>query len=225
MTRQRSSVLLILGASILGCAVMALVDAVWQPGYLIKSGIKLVLFLLLPLICARLNTGVELRPLFRPDRRALKLAALLGGGVFALILTAYFTIGRFFDLSAITSALTAGVGVTGDNFLFVALYISFVNSLLEEFFFRGFLFLGLLRQTSRPFSYTVSAALFALYHIAMMIGWGSPALIGLILAGLAAGALIFNRLNEASGCIYPSWLVHLCANLAINTIGIMLFRA
>ena len=38
----------------------------------------------------------------------------------------------------LTAALTAGTGVRRENFLWVALYISFVNSLLEEFFFRPF---------------------------------------------------------------------------------------
>ena len=32
------------------------------------------------------------------------------------------------------------MGVNAGNFVFVALYISIVNSLLEEFFFRGFAF-------------------------------------------------------------------------------------
>ena len=38
-----------------------------------------------------------------------------------------------------------------------------------------------------------------------------------------AGGCIFNFLNEKCGNIYPSWLVHLCANLAINTVGFILF--
>ena len=59
----------------------------------------------------------------------------------------------------------------------------------------------------------------------MMIGWGSRPLILLILAALFVGGVIFNLLNEKSRCIYPSWLVHLCANLAINTIGFILFAA
>ncbi|NMO95148.1 hypothetical protein [Paenibacillus lemnae] len=36
--------------------------------------------------------------------------------------------------------------------------------------------------------------------------------------------LLFNWLNEKNGNIYASWMVHMCANLAINTIGFMLFE-
>lgn len=215
-------------AGLIGCAAMALVDGLWQPGYWVKSAVKLGLFLALPLAAAALGARDTLRALprlFRPQRRTLRRAVWLGLGVFAVILGGYYTLGRFFDLTAITGALGDNVGVTGANFAFVAIYISFVNSLLEEFFFRGFLFLGMLDGAPRWLAHGYSAGLFALYHIAMMFGWGSPALIVLILAALFVGGLIFNRLNKASRCIWPSWLVHLCANLAINTIGFILFAA
>ena len=128
-----------------------------------------------------------------------------------------------FDFSGITSALTNNIGVNGDNFIFVSLYISFVNSLLEEFFFRGFSFLTLRRISSSKFAYIFSAAVFSLYHVAMMIGWFSAGVFIIILAGLFAGGLIFNYLNDKSGTIYPSWFVHMFANFAINTVGFILF--
>lgn len=215
-------------AGLVGCGAMALVDGFWQPGYWIKSAVKILLFLALPVGAAALGARDTLRALprlFRPERRALTLAVGLGLGVFAVILGGYYALGRFFDLTAITGALGSNVGVTGGNFLFVAIYISLVNSLLEEFFFRGFLFHGLREGMPRAFAHAFSAGLFALYHIAMMLGWGSPALILLILAALFAGGLIFNLLGEKSRSVLPSWLVHLCANLAINTIGFILFAA
>ena len=128
-----------------------------------------------------------------------------------------------FDFSSITSSLTKNIGVTGENFVFVSLYISFVNSLLEEFFFRGFAFITLKRITSRRFAYLFSAAVFAVYHIAMMIGWFSLDVFIIIMVGLFAGGIIFNYLNEKSATVYPSWLVHMFANFAINTVGFILF--
>jgi membrane protease YdiL (CAAX protease family) len=119
--------------------------------------------------------------------------------------------------------LTENIGVTGKNFLFVSLYISFVNSLLEEFFFRGFAFLTLQRSVGKKFAYVFSAASFALYHIAMMIGWFSIGLFLLVMAGLFIGGLLLNYLNAKSQTVYPSWLVHMFANFAINTIGFLLF--
>ena len=45
-----------------------------------------------------------------------------------------------------------------------------------------------------------------------------------LLAGLFVGGCIFNYLNEKSESIYTSWITHMFANFAINTVGFMLFR-
>ena len=210
----------IVAAVLLGCAVMAFVDGVAQPGYLIKSLVKLALFITLALLC-----GVDLRALFHPEKRGLAVSLALGAGVYAVVLGAYFTLRGVFDSSALTAALTAQTGVTRENFLFVSLYISFVNSLLEEFFFRGFAFLTLRRYASRAFACWFSALAFAVYHLAMMRGWFSVWVTLLALLGLTAGGLIFNRVDEADGTVYRSWLVHMFANFATNTVGFLLFAA
>ena len=57
----------------------------------------------------------------------------------------------------------------------------------------------------------------------MMIGWFGIGIVLLALAGLYVGGVIFNILNEKSENIYASWLSHMFANFAINTIGFILF--
>lgn len=214
----------ILGILLIGCAVMAVVDGVIQPGYAVKSLVKLLLFLGLPLRWSR-RAGISLRPLFARPRQGLGLAVCTGIGVFAVILGGFFLTRNLFDFSGLTAALTAGTGVRRENFLWVALYISFVNSLLEEFFFRGFGFLLLRRFLPRTRALGLSCLAFALYHVAMTLGWyGLPVLL-LTLAGLAAGGWIFCRLDEYSSSLWLSWVVHLGANLATNAIGFLLFAA
>ena len=52
-----------------------------------------------------------------------------------------------------------------------------------------------------------------------MIGASFPLpLLLLALIGLAAGGCIFNYVDEKSGTIYPSWVIHMFADLAIMTI-------
>ena len=205
------------------CAVMAVVDGVIQPHYWIKSAVKLVLFLCLPLAYAHFNCDIDIKSLFVANKRGMKLAFGLCIPVFAVIMAAYLLLKDVFDFSAVTGALTGNIGVDKNNFVFVALYISFVNSLLEEFFFRGFAFLSLKKFASPRFAYAFSAAVFALYHIAIMTGWFSVWVFVITVAGLFAGGLIFNWLNAKSDNIYTSWFVHMFANFAINTIGFMLF--
>jgi membrane protease YdiL (CAAX protease family) len=214
----------VLAASLLCCAVMTVVDGLWQPGYVIKSLVKVSLFLLIPFLCSLFHRGIAFRSLFRVTKKGFCLAVGLGLAVFGVILGGYFLLSPYFDFSKIASSLTASTGVDKSNFLFVALYISFVNSLLEEVFFRGFVFTNLKTSCHRWFAHGFSALLFSLYHTAMMLGWFSLPLFLLVLVGLAVGGVIFNLLNEKGGTIFVSWIVHMFANFAINTIGFLLLK-
>ena len=208
---------------VLACAIMGLVDAVIQPGYVVKSLIKVILFLLIPILYSLFTKDDSIRKLFRADRKGIFLALTIGVVLYGVILGAYFLARNVFDFSALTKSLTRTTGVNQSNFLWVSLYISFVNSLLEEFFFRGFAFLTLQKVTSKTFAYLFSSITFALYHIAMMIGWFGVPVILLSLLGLFAGGLIFDKFDDGKGNIYLSWLIHMFANFAINTIGFILF--
>ena len=215
--------ILMIGLIVIFCGFMAVIDGVLKVDYAVKSIIKLALFLILPVIYSLFDKDINIKELFIPRKRGIKRSIILGISVYGIILGGYLLLKHIFDFSAITGALTKNIGVSGENFIFVSLYISFVNSLLEEFFFRGFAFLNLKRISGRRVAYLFSATVFAVYHIAMMVGWFRPAVFLIVMAGLFAGGLIFNYLNEKSGTVYPSWLVHMFANFAINTIGFMLF--
>ena len=207
----------------LACIVMGIVDAFIQPGYVIKSAIKILLFLLLPLFYAWFSKDDSVKSLFIPNRKGLALSIGVGIGIYIVVLGAYLLFKDIFDFSALTSSLNESTGVNKDNFIWVALYISFINSLLEEFFFRGFLFIALKQYTTRTFAYVFSALMFSLYHVAIMIGWFGLPVIILSLIGLFIGGLIFDRFDENQENIYLSWLIHMFANFATNTIGFMLF--
>ncbi len=204
------------------CLLMAIVDILKAP-YLLKSFIKIFLFLVFPFIYSRYDNTVNLKLLFKANKQGLVIAFLSGISVFVFILGAYFLLGPFFDLSNITLSLTKNIGVNKNNFFLISIYISFVNSLLEEFFFRGFSFFTLKENSSRKFAYIFSSLIFALYHVAIMIGWFDIKLFALTLSGLFIGALIFNYFNEKYKNIYISWLIHMFANFAINSIGFILF--
>ena len=221
---KKRSIMLILVVTMICCLVMALVDGVLRPGYAVKSAIKVAMFMLVPLIASRMERSVLYLQLLRPKKKGLLPAIALGVGIYAVILGGYFLVSPFFDFSKIAGALTNNAGVTKENFLYVSLYISFANSFLEEFFFRGFVFTNLKQFSGKKLAYIFSATAFSLYHVAMMIGWFSPALFLLVMIGLAAGGMIFNWLNEKLDTIYCSWLTHMFANFAINTIGFILLK-
>lgn len=207
---------------LISCIVMAVVDGIIQPGYATKSAIKMAMFLLLPFLAAKSDPNIDLKSILRFSKQGIGAALFVGMCIFALILGGYFIVSKFMDFTGIVGALSENAGVERKNFIFVALYISFVNSLLEEFFFRGFLFLNLKNQVNRCIAYLISSLSFSLYHVAMMIGWFNFWMFGLVLLGLMVGGCIFNFLDEKQGTIYTSWFTHMFANLAINTVGIIL---
>jgi membrane protease YdiL (CAAX protease family) len=223
VTTQKRNCRMVVLIIILACGIMAFVEAVMVPGYIVKSAIKFVLFLILPMLILSRQKEVALLNILRIKGKELLFPILLGIGVYVFIIAAYYTIGRLFDFSQVADAITGSSGVDKKEFVWVAFYISFVNSLLEEFFFRGIGFLLLSRFTTRRVAYVFSAAAFSLYHVAIMSSWFSIYLFLLLLVSLFVAGLLFDRLNEKSRTIYPSWLVHMCANIAINTIGFILF--
>jgi membrane protease YdiL (CAAX protease family) len=204
------------------CLAMAFVEIAMAPGYAAKSGIKALLFLGAPALFLLLSKQGSVSDLFRMKKGGWRFSALLAAGTFLGILGIYFLFGGFFDFSSVTPTLESQLGISGDNFIWVALYISFVNSLLEEFFFRGFAFLTLLRSSGRKTAYLFSASSFALYHVAIMNGWFAPGLMILLIGALFLAGVLFDYLDEKKGSILPSWMVHISANFAINTIGFIL---
>lgn len=207
--------------------LMSYVDGVIAPTYFIKSCIKICLFLVIPLCYFMFYHSEKnkalMRRLFVPKKRDFVYALLLGMGVYVVIMGAYMIFRRFIDLDTIKDSLASGMGVTADNFVYVALYISFINSLLEEFFFRGYAYIILKNETNSKFACIFSTILFAMYHVGMTSGWFGFYIYLLAMLGLFIGGCIFNVLNDHCGNIYPSWLVHMFANFAINTVGFILF--
>ncbi len=206
---------------ILCCILMAVVDGILQPGYWIKSAGKLLLFLGIPMVFLWPERKQAFTFLI-PDKGAILTGICLGLLTLGAILGGYRLIGEYIDLSSIPEALSGDAGITADNFVYVSIYICLCNSFLEEFFFRGFSYFYLRKHSSETFACIFSAAAFSVYHCAILDGWFSPALYALILLALFGCGVLFNLLDKRWERIWLSWLMHLCANLGINIIGMHL---
>lgn len=210
--------------TIISIAVMSIIDAIINPGYMYKSAIKIIMFLFIPLIYTFYDNNINLKDIFKvKSKKKLIIPAILGLLVYLIILSAYLILKKYIDLDSIKNILAENLKVNRNNFIFVALYISFINSLLEEFFFRGFIFLNLTKLITIKSAYIVSAFAFAIYHVGIMGSWFSLLIFALAMVGLFIGGVIFNYLNESNSNIYSSWLVHMMANFAINTVGLIMF--
>lgn len=207
--------------------LVTLVDAFLHPDYFTKIPVKILFFLILPLLFFVIFSEdfKGFKSLFALEFKGIAKALLLGVAVYAVIVGGYFALRGVIDFSNVTVSLTDNMGITAENFLYVSLYLSIINSFLEEFFFRGYGFVTLKKYVDKRFAYIFSPIMFAFYHTGMMWGMFDIFTFALLSFGLIIGGLIFNYLNDTNGTIYSSWLVHMFANFGINTVGFILFDA
>lgn len=223
-SKNRKTVMNITIILAISCMAMYMIDAYVTPTYFAKSIYKLSFFGIAPMIYCAIDKEIKVKDFFRlPTKKQALVSLVLGIGVYALILGGYFLLDSFIDLQNIAKQLSETMNVNKGNFLYVAFYIAIANSFLEEFFFRGFAFLTYKKFLNKNVAYFISALAFALYHIAMLKNWFSLLLYVLAIVGLFIAGIIFNFLDEKSSNIYNSWLVHMFANFAINTVGLMMF--
>ncbi|MFI3254269.1 MAG: CPBP family intramembrane glutamic endopeptidase [Eubacteriales bacterium] len=221
--KKSKEIALILCLSLVACGIIGYFDGFAPIPYLYKACGKICLFVGTPLLYWKLCPHFSYRPLFRLEKEPLFLAGMLGCAVLFLILGTYFLLGAFLDLSAVTGELEERMNINKSNFIAVAVYIAVCNSFLEEFFFRGFLFFRLKALSTGMFAHLASSIIFSLYHVAIMVTWFDWWVFAVCILALVVGGVIFNFLDEKTESLYPSWLTHGCANIAINSIGMFLF--
>ncbi len=215
-------VLKILLLSLVGVAIIGYFDGFAPIPYLWKACGKIVLFLSVPLVYGKLTPSVDYKTLFKLQKQPLLVGGALGFGVICLILGTYFLLFPYLDFSAVEGQLDLRMNINESNFMIVAVYIALCNSFLEEFYFRGFLFFRLKAVSSPLFAHGASSVIFALYHVAIMVTWFDWWVFALCMLALVIGGVLFNLLDDGTESLYPSWLTHGCANVAINSIGAML---
>lgn len=205
------------------CLSMAFIEIGLHAKYLTKSIAKWLLFVGVPVLYLTKFRDRNMLPSLKPDRNKLFLAFGLGLVVYGFILGGYFIFRSIFDFSNIVGDLEKGEGINRSNFIYVAIYISFINSLLEEFFFRIFIYFHLKQWIGQKYAMFLSAITFSLYHVAILDSWFSPFFTALLIFGLLVAGYIFIWINEKTESVYSSWIIHMFANFATNTIGLLLF--
>lgn len=186
--------------------------------YITKTIAKVLLFLGIPLILFYKNGFSFLH--FRKVDRQSSSASIIGGiAIVTIIVISFIKLRTFIDIDALILSL-AEIGVTASTFPFVAAYILFGNSLLEEFFFRGLLPSFFNRLWYRIL---IPSLLFAIYHITIFLTWFSLPLLALAVFGLWIGGIIFQLVNEKSRTILPSWTIHMFADIGVLLVGIYMF--
>ncbi len=218
MEKRHVKSLYLIVSVIISCVVMAVIETVIEPAYFVKSALKIVFFLILPVIILKTQKEKVFSASFILDKKSLLGLSALGVVIYAIIMAAFALTRGIFDYASLVDSLSSDQNVSQNSFVPVALYISFCNSLLEEFLFRFVAFIKLSEYTTKKTAYIFSSVAFSLYHVAM-IGASFPMpLLLLSVVGLAFGGAIFNYVDDRGGNIYNSWFIHMFADFAIMTI-------
>lgn len=209
-------------AGVIFLVCMIVTEQVLQPAYWLKSLIKLALTVLLISIgCAATKSGLKACIRFNPLHKAGRLIAVMLA-VIPAVLLGFLLLQGHLDLPAIRQNLMAKEQLTKENCLFVFAYIALCNSFLEEAFFRSFLTESFRRAGCPKTGVVCSALLFAVYHLGIVDSWLSLPMLILCIGLLFCAALFLQSVCSYYDSVRASWLVHGCANLAINTVGILL---
>jgi uncharacterized protein len=213
----------ILNYFVVGSFALILMDIILSFEYWQKSLVKIVIFAFIPLIIKYRYSDLQFFKANHWKSKVVYQSILYGLVIYFLILGSFILIQPFLSFEAIKTSLLNNVNVTRNNFIYIALYISIINSWIEEFFFRGFGFYGVKPILGKIKTYLISSMFFAIYHIGIIGDWAHPILVIISIIGLFFVGIFFILLNERNNNFVSSWMVHMFANLAINTIGLHMF--
>jgi membrane protease YdiL (CAAX protease family) len=167
----------------------------------------------------------------RPNLQLPSSKWLIGGGLFGLAVAAaatalYFGVlkpeGMFDAPAAAVRAKVESFGAASPPmFLLLALFYSTIHSLLEEYYWRWFVFRQLDRWIKLPAAIAISSIAFAAHHVLVLAHYfgGTSPLTWLFTAAVAIGGAIWAWFYRASGSIYAPWLSHAIVDAAIFAVG------
>ena len=153
-------------------------------------------------------------------RRALPMGLLVGVGIVGVMWIVMLTPCRDVVMSSASKirSKAEALGILNYYWTF-GLFLSVIHSLLEEYYWRWFVY-GHLRQVVRkPFAHALAGASFAAHHIVVTTQYFPPAW-GVLFGGLAGvGGIFWSVMYEKQRTLAGAWICHVVVDLGILSIG------
>jgi membrane protease YdiL (CAAX protease family) len=162
-----------------------------------------------------------------PTTRGLALGAGFGLAVGAAAILIY----RFWlkDTSFMADTpqrvyawLTSMQLTTPAAFLAVALFVAIPHSLLEEYYWRWFVYGGLRRYLPLGAAMVLSSLAFMAHHVIILSVY-LPGQFGTLVVpfslGVASGGIVWCWLYDRTGTLYAPWISHLIVDAALMILG------
>ena len=161
------------------------------------------------------------RPSWSPPRRGgLAVGAASGAVVAGIIVVGAWLVGiQHMDLAPLRTEVQEMGLNTALPYLAGAAGWTFVNSLMEEYVYRWFVFRQCETLMRGPWAVVASAAIFTAHHVIAVSQYLDPLLTILASAGVFAGGVIWSWLYMRYRSIWPGWLSHVLADVAVFGVG------
>ncbi len=155
-------------------------------------------------------------------RRGLKRSVALGLLAIVIFWGLYYALAdRLLDEAVIIEKIKERFHVRAENIFWVAPLTIFVNSFVEEFFYRGFAFGQLVRRNAWV-GYLLPAATFTAQHLAFTYHWTGWAPIVMGVVALTTFALVLQWIYAACDTLVAAWVIHMFGDVAMMGIAVKL---
>lgn len=160
---------------------------------------------------------------FQRFKKNIKVAFGFGIVLTLIYAIAYYVFRGFLNFNIISTELNNLASINTTNIIFLGIYIIVLNSVFEEYFWRGFVF-NELRTLIKPWvAYTFTGIAFSLHHVMFYLGWFNIGLFVLVTVGLIGFAIIMNFFFEKYKDLLSCWLIHIFVDCVQIFIGLKIF--
>ncbi|PIZ95495.1 MAG: hypothetical protein COX80_04345 [Candidatus Magasanikbacteria bacterium CG_4_10_14_0_2_um_filter_33_14] len=225
--KTKNKIILLLSLIIFPPIIIILSRQILPNNYFFSSLYKLVF--LSPIVFALWSEKKTLKKSltenfhFSTFKKNIGILTLIGISLAGIYLASFFIFQNFLDLNTITEKLKNLINITLTNLIFIGLYIIVLNSLLEEYFWRGFLFNNLEKFIKPWQAYLITGIAFSFHHVMFYYNWFNVGFFILVTFGLTAYAIIVSYVFKRYQDLFSCWYIHIFADLAQIFIAFKIF--
>jgi membrane protease YdiL (CAAX protease family) len=157
--------------------------------------------------------------------RGIGLGVVFGLAIAAAMFALYHgwlkSSAQFVTLEKTALEIVSGMGLSLEKYILLSVFYSLIHSLLEEYYFRWFVYGQLKRHLSIWPAAIISGLGFMAHHVIVLakyFGYASPTT-WLFSAAIAIGGIAWAWLYQRSGSLLGPWISHLLVDAAIFAIG------
>ena len=161
------------------------------------------------------------KPSWSPPRRGGMATGVLSGVILAaaIVLGAWLVGAQHMDLAPLHAAVREMNLASPAAYLAGAAAWTLVNSLIEEYVYRWFVLRQCEAMLPPAVAVIAAAAIFTLHHVIALNQYLEPGFTALSSAGVFVGGIVWAALYYRYRSIWPGWISHALADIAVFGLG------